>query len=314
MPDFCFIGHGRQQPYRRNMKKKILIVAAAAILAVLFAGCSIFNITNNADKEPLPLHNGTTTGNILNYGFSVKTGDELIFRYMYGDAYPAGSTVRSNPETGDNSLVTEDGGLYMNLVGNMLYYCKPEGVFRADIDDAQPEMVLEKDVKLLQIYDDVMYYIENGTIDARTTKGEQTDFEPIENADSLNVYSGKIYYKNTEDGYIYSADIDGTGSKVIIKKEVLMFCIMDDDIYYIDGVTGYIVRLGLEGKLAVAIVEYSCSGFNVNRSNMYYTRYINGESICCNADIDGGNEERLSDFGDSKWHIVNMYNTGSLIA
>ena len=296
------------------MKKKIFIVLAAALVAAALSGCSIFKIAQNADKEPLPLHNGTTTGNILNYGFSVKTGDELIFRYMHGDVYPEGSTVRSNPDTSENSLVMEDGGLYMNLVGSVLYYCKPEGVFRADIEEPQPQMVLDKNVRLLQIYDGIMYYVEDDTIDARTTDGETIDFEPIEGADWLNVYSGKIYYKNTKDGYIYSAELDGSGGQVVIKKQVVMFCIMDDDIYYIDGITGYIVRLGLDGVLAVAIVEYSCSGFNINRSNMYYTRYINGERICCNADIDGGGEEKLSDFGDSRWHIVSMYNTGSLIA
>ena len=314
---FLFSGFGikiHPDMYRRNMKKKIITIALAAMLTVIFSGCSILGINNNTSKEPLPLTNGTTTGNILNYGFSVKDGDDLIFRYMSGEAYAIGSTVRSNPDTGENNLIMEDGGLYMNLVGDMLYYCKPEGVFRADIYDPQPELILGSDVRLLQISDGVMYYIGDGTLDARTTNGEEIGFEPIENADCLNVYSGKIYYINTEDGYIYSADLDGSGSKIVIAKSVSMFCIMDDNIFYIDATTGYIVRLGLEGRLAVAIVEYTCTGFNINRSNMYYTRYINGVGTCCNADLDGGNEETLAEFGDSSWHVVCMYNTGALLA
>jgi hypothetical protein len=296
------------------MKKKIITIILAAMLVVIFSGCSILGINNNTDNEPLPLTNGTTTGNILNYGFSVKDGDDLIFRYMSGEAYKIGSMVRSNPDTGENNLIMEDGGLYMNLVGDVLYYCKPEGVFRADIYDAQPELIIDRDVRLLQISDGVMYYIENGTLDSRTTNGDENGFEPIENADCLNVYSGMLYYINTEDGYIYSAELDGSGSKIVIAKSVAMFCIMDDDIYYIDGVTGYIVRLGLEGKLAVAIVEYACTGFNINRSSMYYTRYINGEGTCCNADLYGRNEEKLTEFGDSSWHVVCMYDTGALLA
>jgi len=202
----------------------------------------------------------------------------------------------------------------MNLVDSVLYYCKSDGVYRADIEDPYPELVLDKDIEQLQIRDGIMYYIEGTTLDSRTVEGEETGFAPIENADCLNVYDGMLYYINTEDEYIYSAELDGSGSEVVLADEVSMFIIMDDEIYYIDGVTGYLVSIEMGGLLAVAIIEETLTGFNINRSNIYYTKFINGAGTCCCADADGSNEELLSDFGDSQWHITCMFDTGTLLA
>ena len=296
------------------MKKKLFFILLTALLAVLFAGCSIFGISDNASKEPLPLSNGTTAGNILNYGFCVKHGDDLIWLYTAGDYYPLGSTLRSSPDEESSELLMEDGGLYMNLVGTMLYYCKPEGIFKADIEEPVPQLVLEKDVKQLQIKDGVMYYIEDGTLDARTMDGEEAGFEPVEGADCLNVYADRLYFIGTQDGYIYSCSLDGGDIRTEFAHEVSMFIVMDDIIYYLDGITGYLVKIELGGKLATAVVEQPLTGFNINRSNMYYTRYISGIGTCCNADIDGRNEETITEFGDSQWHVTCMYNTGTLLA
>lgn len=304
MPDF----------YLRRIMKRILIVVLAVSLAALLAGCSLFGGNSNVSTEPLPIVNGTTVGNILNYGFCVKNGDELLFQYTAGESYTLGSTIRSNPNTGENSLLMEDGGLYMNIVDGWLYYCKPDGIFKAEIENPEPELVLEANVKQLQINDGVMYYIEEGTLKSTTVDDKETDFSPIENADCLNVYGDRLYYISTEDEYIYSCDLSGDDVKTELAHKVSMFIIMDDMIYYLDGVTGYLVKMELNGKLAIAIIEHALTGFNINRSNMYYTRYISGKGTCCNADVNGGNEQQLGEFGDSDWHIACMYNTGSLLA
>lgn len=303
MPDF----------YLRRHMKRILIVALTLSLAVLFAGCSLFG-GSNVTNEPLPIVSGTTTGNILNYGFCAKSGDELFFLYTTGKTYDIGSTIRSNPETGENSLLMEDGGLYMNIVDGWIYYCKSDGVFKAEIENPEPQLVLEADVKQLQISKGIMYFIEDGTLKTSTLDGEETDFSPVENTDCLNVYGDRLYYKSTEDNYIYSCDLTGADVKTELAHEVSMFIIMDDMIYYLDNVTGYLVKMELNGKLAMAIVEKALSGFNINRSNMYYTRYINGAGTCCNADVNGGTEQKLTDFGNSEWHIVCMYDNGALLA
>jgi len=293
--------------------KKILLVVLAVLLVFTLGGCQLFG-GSSINSEPLPIVNGTTAGNILNYGFCAKNGDELIWLYTAGDALPIGCTIRSSPEAEDSEMLMEDGGLYMNIVDGWLYYCKPEGVFKADLEDPQPQLVMEKDIKQLQISGGNMYYIEDGTLNCSTLDGADTNFAPVENADSLNVYGDKLYYINTDDEYIYSADLDGGNIETVLADEASMFIVMDDTLYYIDGITGYLVKKELSGVLAVAIVEEALTGFNINRSNMYYTRYVSGVGMCCNADVDGGNEQQLKEFGDSKWHIVCMYNTGSLLA
>ena len=93
--------------YKTGGKAKSALTRTAALvllfLVLLAAGCTslsdMFGL-GGEEEQPEQLLNGTTTGNILNGGFAVKDGDELLVRYTSGDTYPKGSLVRSNPETG----------------------------------------------------------------------------------------------------------------------------------------------------------------------------------------------------------------------
>lgn len=295
------------------IRKMTIVILSLLMAAALLGGCSLLGIGTETETTPEKIVGGTTTGNILNYGFGVQYGDELIFLYTDDDSYPSGSIVRSNPDTGESSLVLEQGGLFMSLVDDKLYYCTPEGVYKTALENPEPMMVLAKDVSLLQILDDNIYYIENGAIDSRTLDGNQRDFQAIENAGCLNVYGENLYYVSMDDGYIYSADLDGNNASVLYEQRVIMFYVVNDEIYSIDQVTGYINRMNLDTSSAETIVEYSCSGFNVNTNNIFYTRTIDGIGTCCSAAPDGSNEETMSDFGDSDWHIACMWNDGAII-
>ena len=297
------------------MKKKLIVMIIAAMLAVLFAGCAVFEQFGSSEPEPErePVVNGTSIGNILNYGFGVQYEDDLVFVYTSGDAYAYGNVVRSDPETGSDSLVMESGGLYMSVVDGVMYYCRPDGIYRAAIADPKPELLIEGDAKQLQIFGGAMYFILEGEIRSAQLDGTPTAFAPVENADWLNVYGGSIYYADTKSGHIYRADMDGGGKKAVYSQRVDMFIVAYDIVYFIDSADGYIKWVSIGGDAPQTVVAQRCSGFNVNRSGMYYTRDIGGVGTCCNVGPDGSSENVIAEFGDSEWHVVCMFGEGALV-
>ena len=256
--------------YRMGGNPKHALKRAVALmllfLVLLAAGCTslsdMFGL-GGGEEQPEQLLNGTTTGNILNGGFAVKDGDELIVRYTNGDAYPKGSLVRSNPETGESSLVMDEAGLYMNLKDGVLYYCLSDGVYCAKLDAPEPKRLLEGEYTLLQISGSKMYYISGGSVGSASLDGEPAEMSPIDNAAYLNVYGDKLYWTDTESGQIWHSDLDGGNRSVLCDKPVDMFYIIDDVIYFIDGADGLLKRIGLEINMETleTLTTETCSGF-----------------------------------------------------
>lgn len=292
------------------MRKKIVIVISLMMIAFMFGGCSLMG---NVKTEPEKFINGTTTGNLLNYGFAFKKGDDVYFLNTAEGVYSRGSLIKSNVETQENSLVMEDSGLYMNLVGDWLYYCKPDGVYKTELENPNVSLVIEGNISLLQILNDNMYYVIDGTIDSKTIDGEERDFDIIPNAGGFNIYKEALYYINTENGYICKADLNGNNRETVYEHNVDMFYIIDDVIYFIDSEDRYIKRMTLELEGLETVVKYPCSGFNVNRGGIYYTREVDDISACCNADPDGKQENVITELDSSQWHIVCMFNEGASI-
>ncbi|MDD5016738.1 MAG: DUF5050 domain-containing protein [Eubacteriales bacterium] len=296
------------------MKKKLFVfIAIITAAALMFSGCSLMENLVGTDSEEEVYINGTTTGNILNYGFAVRYGDALIFLYTGQGTYDYGSVVRSNPDTGESSLVLEQGGLYMSVVDGCLYYCRPDGVYKAPLDTGEPALVLAQNVSLLQIQDAKMYFIRDGNIGCAGLDGEAADFSEIENAGCLNVYGGAIYYIDTGSGYICKADMDGGNKETVYDQSVEMFYVIEDVIYFIDSADGYIKRMTLALESLETVVADACSGFNVNGQGLYYTRDVDGQSLCCNAGADGYQETVITDFGESAWHIACMFGEGAVV-
>lgn len=292
------------------MKKKIIIIASILMIVLALGGCSLMG---NTKTEPEKFINGTTTGNLLNYGFAVKDGDD-VFSFNPGEGvYKRGSLIKFNVKTQENSLVMEDVGLYMNLVGDWLYYCKQDGIYKAKLEDPDPSLVIEGNMSLLQILNDNMYYVVDGAIDSTTTDGETRDFAVIQNASGFNIYKEALYYINTQNGFIYKADLSGNNIETVYEHSVDMFYIIDDVIYFIDSEDSHVKRITLKLEGLETVVNYPCSGFNVNRGGIYYTREVDGVSACCNADPDGKQENVITEMGDSQWHIVCMFNEGASI-
>ena len=296
------------------MRKRMAVTALVIAMLVVLVGCAplsgLLGIGSEETQEE-PLANGTTTGNILNGGFAVKDGADLLFYYTGGNVYKHGSLVRSNPETGENSLVLEQAGLYMNLADDMLYYCMADGVYRTPLDAPAPERLMEGRCSLLQIAGERMYFISNGDVGCLMRDGSEIQFSQIEKASSLNVYGDKLYYINTDNGQIWQADMDGTDQKVLYDHSVNMFIIIDDVIYFIDSADGFIKRITLGLESLETVLGKPCSGFNVNRLGMYYTQM--DDNLCYNAGAGGVQEQVIADFGESAWHRTCMFGEGTLV-
>ena len=291
--------------------------AAALSLTVLLAlaGCSslsdMFGI-GGGEEQPEPLDGGTTTGNILNGGFAVKDGDDLLFYYTGGDVYPKGSLVRSNPDTQESSLVMDEAGLYMNLKDGTLYYCLEDGIYRTKLAAPQPERLMEGEYTLLRLSGDRMYYISGGSVGCASLDGSAVELTPISNATCLNVYGEKLYWLDTAGGQLWRADLDGANQSVLYDKPVDMFYIIDDVIYFIDGTDGLLKRMALEidPETLETLTDKPCTGFNVNRSGLYYTLK---DGLCYNAGADGQQAKEIEDFSSSTWHRACMFGAGALV-
>lgn len=295
---------------------RIKIIAAILLLFVSLSlmGCtSLTEMFGVGEAEEEPLMNGTTTGNILNGGFAVKDGEDLLVYYTGGEAYPKGSLVRSNPGTGESSLVLDKAGLYMNMAGGVLYYSLDDGIYRMPLDTPQPERMLEGDCSLLQISKARMYYVSGGTVGCTALDGSAVTFTPIDDAACLNVYGGSLYYIDVSDGRIWKANMDGTNKGRLYDKAVDMFYIIDDVIYYIDGADGQLKRISLEldEETHETLTEKPCSGFNVNRQGLYYT--LKDDRLCYNAGPDGFQAQVVSGVDQSAWHRICVFGEGALV-
>jgi hypothetical protein len=92
-----------------------------------------------------------------------------------------------------------------------------------------------------------------------------------------------------------------------------MCLFIDDTVYYIDGTDGHIKRMLLDKDGLETVVGYPCSGFNVNRKGMYYTRSVDGQDMCCNSGVDGFQENVITEFGESAWHRVCMWGDVAIV-
>jgi len=298
------------------MRKRM--AALALLLAILLAlsGCAplsgLFG-TGDSKKQQETLTNGTTTGNILNGGFAVKDGDDLLFYYSGGSVYPKGTLVRSNPDTGDNSKVADKAGLYMNLVDGVLYDCREDGIFGTPLNTLQSEKILDGEYTQLQISGGHMYYINNGAIGCASLDGSAVDFSPVEKAACLNIYGDMLDYIDTDSGHIKQASMDGSNVLELYDKPVTMFYIIDDVIYFIDSEDGLLKRMALkiDIKSIETLTDKTCSGFNVNRNGLYYT--LKEDGLCYNAGTDGLQAQKISDFGKSTWHLACLFGDGALV-
>lgn len=297
------------------MKRKIARALLVVVL-LLTGGCSeMDSLFDNSAEQDMVIEHGTTTGNILNYGFAVQYGEDLLVYYTGDTTYAKGSLVRSNAETGESSLVLNQSGLYMNVDGETLYYCLADGVYKTSIEAPDPQRIVEGTATLLQISGDRLYYIEGGGIECAALDGTPAaDFTRVEDASCLNVYAGALYYIEPATGHILKADLSGGNIATVYDQSVNMFYIIDDVIYFINSADGFINRMSLSDTTTVeTVVAYPCSGFNVNRYGMYYTRDVDGKSLCCNAGADGYQEKVLAEFEASAWHAVCLWNEGALV-
>jgi hypothetical protein len=290
--------------------KKVLVTAALTLAVTALGGCSMFGSVESLKPT---LMNGTTAGNIQNLGFAVKQDDDLYLYFTSGDTYEVGDIVKSNPKTGHNSLAMRDGGLYMSIYDGNLYYCKEDGIYRAPMDTFKPERLLEGDVSQLQISEGRMVYIEDDVIKSASADGSAIDFSPIEGAACLNVYESKLFYIDSASGQIWQADTDGSNAEMLFDLNVKQFSILEDVFYYIDSADDNIKRVSDEYREPESVMPYPVSGFNINLYGMFYTREIDGKWVCCNADTNGENEQVIAENGESKRHMVCMFDGGAAI-
>lgn len=295
-------------------RKRLFMIICIVLAAIMLSGCGLIGGIDPREQMDTII-NGTMTGNIVNWGFAAADDIYLYLFYADGPDFDLGSIVRSDLTTGEHSLVIKDGGLYMSIVDQNLYYCRKDGIFFAPLDTFEPERLYEGEVTLLQFADDHMYFIQDGAICSLTVEGEPWNFAQIDDAECVNVTDEGLFYINQHDEKIWRAQLDGTQPSLYIDQKVDLFCVFKDDIYFIDSASGYIMSAALKEEAgdAKTVIEYRCSGFNLNQYGVFYTRNADGQNRCFRADLNGVNEEEISEGGSSVRHLVCIFNEGGLV-
>lgn len=295
-------------------RKRIILVACMALIAGLLGGCGMLGEIDEKDQMDT-IVNGTSTGNIINWGYAAAYD---IYLYLFspgGDESDLGDIVKTDMTTGESSLAIKDGGLYLSIVDTYLYYCGKDGIYRAPLDTLVPELLYQGETSLLQFAGERMYFLEDETIRSTTMDGAPWGFAPIDGAKCVNVTDEGLYHINTLDGKIYRSELDGTETQLHIDQAVDLFCIFEDTLYFIDSASGYILSVALTEPVdyAKVIIQHRCSNLNMNQYGLYYTRIVDGESKCCRADLDGTNEQVFKESGVSARHLVCVFNESALI-
>ena len=291
-------------------KKKIVITATACVLALMLGGCSALNPVKSGDEK---LTNGTTAGNIQNLGFAAKQDDDLYFYYTGGDTYEVGDIVKSNPQTGDNSFVMHDGGFYISIYENNLYYCREDGIYRAPMDTLEPQLLVQGSATQLQISDGQMYYLEDGVIKSAMADGQPVEFSQVTGAECLSVYENMLFYIDSASGQVWQCEKDGSSPQILFDVSAKQFVILDNKLYYIDRDDEQIKRVTMDKKTPQTLVPYVCRTLNINEYGMFYTREVDGKWVCCSADTEGGTEKVIENSETAQRHMICMFGGGAVI-
>ncbi|MDR2752815.1 MAG: DUF5050 domain-containing protein [Oscillospiraceae bacterium] len=203
------------------MKK---VLACAATLALLFAGCGVQR------KTAAP-----PSANINNGGFVSQSGDALYFANFADD----GRLYRRDA-AGKDTKLSDDRCYALQPVGDWIYYKNryDNRLYRLPLAGGSPQPLGNDPVFYPQVLGDWIYYL-NSADDMRLYR-VQTDGTLREKlCDDPSAYPNVtpegIYYSNTaEGGMLYFVALDGTRRQPLLPRYCANLNIVNGWAYFID--------------------------------------------------------------------------------
>lgn len=177
---------------------------------------------------------GNTNGNLENSGFSVTAG-----KWVYYFGYNQGSSDGIYKIKGNKKeKISEDYGMYLNKVGKYIYYldAKEDSIVRIKENGKNKEVIIKNvDKSLVTVTNNWIYYFDNSCLYRVNTEGENKKILSKKFIENYQVVDDWIYYSYINDGHYVMAKMktDGDKASKINTEAGKSFFIMDKEIYYI---------------------------------------------------------------------------------
>lgn len=223
---------------------------------------------------------GNTSGNTINAGL-VAGKDGWVF---YSNSSDEGKLYKALENNSNITKVSDDAGLYINVVDDWVYYSNfsydgDGSIYKIKTDGTQRTKLNNDVSEHLNIKNGWIYYT-NASDEYRLYKirTDGTGRTKLNNDTSLNInLEGEfIYYTNISDANkIYKIKVDGTGRTKLNNDESAFLNVDNGWLYYANMADEYkIYKLKIDGTGRVKISDRSAGFINVNNGWIYYSDLI----------------------------------------
>lgn len=177
---------------------------------------------------------GNTNGNLENSGFSVTSG-----KWVYYFGYNQGSSDGIYKIKGNKKeKVSEDYGIYLNKVGKYIYYldAKEDSIVKIKENGKNKETIVKNvDKSPITVTNNWIYYFDNSCLHRINIKGENKKILSKKYIENYQVIDDWIYYSYINDGHYVIAKMktDGDKGSKLNTEAGKIFFVKDKEIYYI---------------------------------------------------------------------------------
>ncbi|HDR5039242.1 TPA: DUF5050 domain-containing protein [Bacillus anthracis] len=177
--------------------------------------------------------------------------DDWIY---YTDDLPYGSLYKMTIDGTNNTKISVDSPMYINIFDNHIYYAGEKsdgecGIYRIDLNGNNKMKILDEDIESLNVYDQWLYFTNSVNrlgLYRISTDGQIKNSILDKKVSNLNILNDWIYYINISDSNsLYRMKIDGTENNKLDEHLCSSILVFDDYVYYNDISEEQICRLDI---------------------------------------------------------------------
>lgn len=297
------------------MKNKTLsIIIAVSLIVIIMA---IMLLSNRATI-------GNTSGNLNNSGFSVKDGNWVYYLGLKDSNTDGIYRIKANSDKKEK--VSSDYGLYLNKVGNNIYYLdRTSGSYdiaKMKTSGENKEVIIKDvDTDKITVVDNWIYYFKDAKFCRAKTNGEGKQILSKKSVESYEVVGKWIYYSYINEGKYTIAKMKTNGEDVTkLDGDTSRVFFVNNNIYYIyenynenDSEYNYeLYKIKTNGKDKTKVADIGenikFNGINFDGDRIYYTKVNEDDDVLSiySMKINGKDETKIVDIqGDST--IINVH-------
>lgn len=224
-----------------------------------------------ADEE------GVNLGNIANSNFWVFQGNELF--------YPANFDLGIyNLDSGLVSKVEYHAGHYPYIAGNDYYFSHITGIRRADLKTGEYIQLSHEGGRYINVVGDWVYFVNNKDDDRvyrmKTDGSEMQQLSTMYDVRGLLAYKGYLYFNPySEYNKLYRMKDDGSDLTMINEQWIPFFMIYKDELYMTQHGEYGIFKSALDGSGKTKLTDYYGGYFNILNDYIFYNNEVEGYQL-----------------------------------